>query len=139
MSKFSKKPKCYLLAISLITIKDHSWNLKLNRTAFDYSQASPHVKESGKILLVESEIRKDFAYRIRNTAQGIWNPTNDWTLLTKTRIHTWNPQSRIQDCLGLPYYMGQQAGPDRFKVEIVNMFYDLKRYLYIYLFVSAAS
>ena len=33
------------------------------------------IPESVKFLLVESEIL-DFG--IRDTAQGIWNPTNDW-------------------------------------------------------------
>ena len=50
--------------------------------------------ESGKILLVESGI---LGFGIRKTAQGIWNPTNDWNLgiqvlLTKIR----NPLRGIQ-------------------------------------------
>ena len=66
---------------------------------------SPHVRKF--------EIREIFACGIRNTAQGVWNPTNDLNPeskfpLTKT---FWNPifgsgihsvKSRIQDCLGFP-------------------------------------
>ena len=33
------------------------------------------IPESGKILLMESEI---LGFGIQNTAQGIRNPTNDW-------------------------------------------------------------
>ena len=33
--------------------------------------------ESGKFLLVESQI---LGFRIPNTAQGVWNPTNEWNL-----------------------------------------------------------
>ena len=33
--------------------------------------------ETGKFLLVESQI---LGFRIPNTAQGVWNPTNEWSL-----------------------------------------------------------
>ena len=41
-------------------------------------QRSPRVRDSG--------IREIFACRIRNTAQGIWNPTNDWNLTSESGI-----------------------------------------------------
>ena len=55
-------------------------------------------------------------FGIRNTAQGILNPPNDWNQESKfhsQRIRNsvpgvWNPKSRIQDCLGshmLPSYL----------------------------------
>ena len=75
-------------------------------------QLSLHVQgtripESGKILLVESEI----------LGFEIWNPNNDWNSESKfyrqilesstlnSRIHS--AESRIQDCLGF-LYMGRQ-------------------------------
>ena len=42
-------------------------------------QRSPRVRDSG--------IREIFAYRIQNTAQGIWNPTNDWNPTSESGIH----------------------------------------------------
>ena len=36
------------------------------------------IPESVKFLLVESRIRETFACGIRNTDQGIQNPTSDW-------------------------------------------------------------
>ena len=51
-------------------------------------------------------------FGIRNTAQRIWNPTNDWKvvqgLLTNTGIQyleyrILSVDSRIQDCPGFPY------------------------------------
>ena len=38
------------------------------------------ISKSGKSLLVKSGI---LGYGIRNTAQGIWNPANDWNLESK--------------------------------------------------------
>ena len=35
------------------------------------------IPECGKVLLVEFRIRETFAFGIRNSAQGIENPTND--------------------------------------------------------------
>ena len=48
-------------------------------------------------LLVESEIRETFACGIRNTAQGIRNPTNDWNSESmshgqRLESSTWNPE-----------------------------------------------
>ena len=53
------------------------------------------IPESGKIFLVESGI---LGFGIRNTAQGIRNPTNDWNLEFKLfhwelGFTTWNPES----------------------------------------------
>ena len=71
-------------------------------------QRSPRVRDSG--------IREIFVYRIRNTAQGIWNPTNDWNPTLKSGIQVpltktgnkyttaWNPRQP---------YMGQQRVPKR--------------------------
>ena len=42
-----------------------------------------HIPESGKFFLVKSGI---LGFGIRNTAQGIPNPTTDWVSLT-----VWNP------------------------------------------------
>ena len=53
------------------------------------------ILEPGKFLLVESGI---LGFGIRNTAQGIRNPTNDWN--PESKFHwqrlessTWNPES----------------------------------------------
>ena len=54
------------------------------------SYFSLHIRESGKGLLVESGI---LGFGIRNTAQGIRNPTKDWNL--ESGIHGLG--SRIQD------------------------------------------
>ena len=59
---------------------------------------SPQVKESRKVLLVASEI---LGFRIQNTAQEIWNRTNDWNPeskfpLTKTVIQYL--ETGIHDC-----------------------------------------
>ena len=50
--------------------------------------------KSGKFYLVESGI---LGFGIRITAQGIWNPTNDWNPESKSNWHrlessTWNPE-----------------------------------------------
>ena len=57
--------------------------------------------ESGIFLHVESGI---LSFGIRNTLQRIRIPTNDWN--SESKFHwqrlessTWNPESRIQDCL----------------------------------------
>ena len=60
----------------------HSWNL-----------------ESGNILLMESGI---LGFGIRNTAQGIWNPTNYWNSESKfywqiPESGTWNPESTVRN------------------------------------------
>ena len=67
--------------------------------------------ESEKIMLAESGIFGGFG--IRNAAQGIRNPTNDWN--PEPNFHwqrlessTWNPKSTgvkssIQDSLAFPY------------------------------------
>ena len=54
------------------------------------------IPESKKFLLVESGI---LGFRIRNTAQGIRNPTNNWN--PESKFHwqrlessTWNPESK---------------------------------------------
>ena len=51
------------------------------------SKGSPHVRESGKFFLVESEI---LGFGIRNTAVGIRNPSS-----TKEdpESSSWNPES----------------------------------------------
>ena len=61
-------------------------------------------------MLVESGIRD---FRIRNTAQGFQNPTNDWIRNPsspdkESESSTWESgihrmESRIQDYLGFPY------------------------------------
>ena len=53
------------------------------------SKGSPHVMESGKFFLVESEI---LGFGIRNTAVGIRNPSS-----TKEdpESSNWNPESGI--------------------------------------------
>ena len=65
---------------------------------------SPHVRESrfwnlgsGKILLVELGI---LGFGIWNTAQGIWNPINDWNSESKfywqiLESGTWNLESTV--------------------------------------------
>ena len=60
--------------------------------------------DSGKILLVESRI---LGLRIWNTAQGTWNPTDQWNLESKFWIHYLESgihavESGIQDCFGFP-------------------------------------
>ena len=77
--------------------------------------SSTHVREpdSGKLLFVESRMCEIFACGIRNTAQVIRNPTNDGSLESKfhsqkTKIHYWNPESRIQDCVEFSY-MGRMS------------------------------
>ena len=55
--------------------------------------------ESGNILLMESGIP---GFGIRNTAQGIWNPTNDWNSESKfywqiPESGTWNPESTVRN------------------------------------------
>ncbi|CAH3181822.1 unnamed protein product [Porites lobata] len=64
----------------------------------------PRVRKSGfripecrKFLLVESGMP---GFGMRNTSQGIRNPTNDWNWVQNPRIH--GVESRIQDCLGFP-------------------------------------
>ena len=64
--------------------------------------------ESGKFLLVESGI---LGFGIRNTAQGIRNPTYDWN--PESKFHWQSPESRIWNprrevhnpglSLGFPY------------------------------------
>ena len=83
--------------------------------------------ESGKILLVVSGIWKILlvesgilGFGIRNTAQGIRNPTNDWNPQSKSNWErlewsTWNPEStgvesRIQHYLGFPCMGGEESG-----------------------------
>ena len=61
--------------------------------------------ESVKFLLVESGI---LSFGIRNTAQGIRNPTKDWNPIQgssgikclESGIH--GLESRLQDCFGFP-------------------------------------
>ena len=62
----------------------------------------------------DSRIRKCFACRIGNTAQGHWTPTNNWNL-TKTGIQyldlkstTWNPE--FKTVLDYPYIHGARCG-----------------------------
>ena len=69
--------------------------------------------ESVKFLLVESGI---LGFGIRNTAQGIRNPTKDWNPIQGSSRKNWNQvpgirclesgihglESRIQDCFGFP-------------------------------------
>ena len=55
--------------------------------------------ESGNILLMESGIP---GFGIRNTAQGIWNPTNDWNSESKfywqiPESGTWYPESTVRN------------------------------------------
>ena len=54
------------------------------------------ILESGKFLFVESEI---LGFGIRNTGQGVRNPTNDWNPESKfhwqrLESRSWNPDSR---------------------------------------------
>ena len=75
---------------------------------------SPHVRESGKFLLLS----KNFGFLKRNPKSwalksgiqfkesgisltiGIQNSSSRWQRLESS---TWNPESGIQDCLGFPY------------------------------------
>ena len=73
--------------------------------------------ESGKSLLVASRI---LGFRIRNTAQGIRNPTNDWNPQSKSNwerleLSTWNPEStgvesRIKHYVGFTCMGGEESG-----------------------------
>ena len=88
--------------------------------------SSPHVRESGfrkcvKCWPVESEI---LGFGIRNTAQGIRNPTNDLNRriqvpLTTTGIH--GVESRIQDSLGFPHEVTQGYVSKSFKSVIIQL------------------
>ena len=91
------------------------------RTDWDKRHNSPHVRESGKFLLVESGIQENFTCGIWNPGQ--WNPEYGsknpeshykwWecriqVILTKTGIQylesgTYSVLSRIQDCLEFRY------------------------------------
>ena len=67
------------------------------------------ISKPGKFFLVESAIQgfgfRNFAQGIRNpTKMGIWNPC---PTDKETGIHSL--ESRIQDCLGLPYMRRHQA------------------------------
>ena len=65
------------------------------------------ILESGKLLLVESEIWEILrvesgilGFGIRNTAQGIRNPVNDWNPECKFHLQrlessTWNLESTV--------------------------------------------
>ena len=64
---------CYHYALSKPLSTEVGWkycSLKGNRGNFCLWKP-----ESGKHLHVESKI---LGFAILNTAQGIWNPTNDW-------------------------------------------------------------
>ena len=50
--------------------------------------------ESGKILPMESAI---LGFRIRNTSQGVRNPSNDWNPESKLTDKCWNPERGIQN------------------------------------------
>ena len=91
------------------TYKHHTF-LRFSRSNFSPNVRCLWTPESRKILLMESEML-DFG--IRNTAQGIRNPTSKLesrieVLLTKTGIEylesgIHSAESTIQDCLGFPH------------------------------------
>ena len=79
--------------------------------------SSPHVRESGKVWLVESaEIREKFACGIWNAAhKKIRNPTSDWNPESKfhwqrVESSTCNPESVTWNCLRFPYMEGGVGG-----------------------------
>ena len=54
------------------------------------------IEKSGTFLLVAKS--RIFSFGIRNTAQGIWNPTHDGNQVSKFYLQslessTWNPES----------------------------------------------
>ena len=65
------------------------------------------IPESGKFLLADTGIGENLlaesgilGFRIRNTAQGVWNPTNDWYPQSKfhwkkLKSSSWNLESGI--------------------------------------------
>ena len=101
------------------------------RTRFAPSRMRILNPESEKIVLAESGIFRGFG--IRNAAQGIRNPTNDWN--PELNFHwqrlessTWNPkstgvESRIQDSLAFPY-MGQNR---RSSTSVLGPFHCYRR------------
>ena len=58
------------------------------------SSVSHDERESGKFLLVKSGI---LGFGIRNTAQGIQNPSNDWNPESKFHLKGWNPVTGNQN------------------------------------------
>ena len=91
-------------------IQKHHTFLRFSRWNFSPHEGCLWTPESRKILRIESEML-DFG--IRNTAQGIRNPTSKLestiqVLLTKTGIEylesgIHSVESTIQDCLGFPH------------------------------------
>ena len=80
--------------------------------------------ESVKFLLVESGI---LGFGIRNTAQGIRNPTKDWNPIQGSSRKDWNQclesgihgvESRIQDCLGFPNMRRKAAHVKNYRFRI---------------------
>ena len=61
--------------------------------------------EFGSVLVLESGI---LGFAIRNLAQGVWNPTNDWNISSTDKesgyqylkYGIYGVDSRIEDCLG---------------------------------------
>ena len=91
------------------TYKHHTF-LRFSRSNFSPNVRCLWTLESRKILLMESEML-DFG--IRNTAQGIRNPTDDWNRNPSSTDKNWNwvpgirnplsVESTVQDCLGFPH------------------------------------
>ena len=87
--------------ILLQTMSPHKWK----NGFWNQGNFCLWTPEFGIILHVESRI---VSFGIRNTLQRIRIPFNDWN--SESKFHwqrlessTWNPESRIQDCLGFSY------------------------------------
>ena len=87
--------------ILLQTMSPHKWK----NGFWNQGNFCLWTPESGIILHVESGI---LSFGIRNTLQRIRIPINYWN--SESKFHwqrlessTWNPESRIQDCLGFSY------------------------------------
>ena len=84
------------------------WKLKKLATCKEFGKfVACGIRNPGKTVLVVSEI---LGFDIRNIAQWIHNPPNDWT--PESCFKAWNPEpesgihgmeSRIQDCLEFSY------------------------------------
>ena len=112
--------------------------------------------KSRKFLLVESGIREILAsgirhpeLKIRNTAQGIRNPSNDWiarsssSTLIESGIHYLESkihglESKIQNCLGFPHMEREAPNEDtvqnHLNIALLNVFWYLNgRYRHIFI------
>ena len=69
----------------VVPIEDNSKYIFLSKCATMFYLKGNGIPDSGKSLLVESRIGENFLmgseildFGIQNTAQGIWNSTNNW-------------------------------------------------------------